>query len=416
MKSFRKNIQLLEAAGKDRVRSNFREEFVLNSGETILCESKGERDWWEQYCQALTKKQIRPEDLSITDIFENLIPDGKSMVNAGRRHQSVRIVEAAGPVMVGQFANITGQMMYSAILAAYDDEQFEFTKLIPTQQTQFNGEKIPGIGRIGDQHEVVAEGQQYPYSNLSEDWIETPATVKRGSIIAITKEAIFFDRTGILLKQATEIGHWGGYNRELRAIDCVIDENTTAHRFKWRGTSYATYQTSTPWINSKTSNALLDWATVDAVEQFFANMLDLNTGTPVAIVPSVLIVNPQLMHKANFALQATNVALQVGGFATSGNLYRTDAPNPIGNSSPFSGKYRVLASRLMPSRTATDTDWFLGNPSKYAAYMENWPLKVETAPPNSTAEFERDIVTQYKASARGAYAVMAPQQMVKSAA
>jgi hypothetical protein len=75
-----------------------------------------------------------------------------------------------------------------------------------------------------------------------------------------------------------------------------------------------------------------------------------------------------------------------------------------------------VASRLMPGRTATDTDWFLGNPSKYAAYMENFPLKTDTAPPNSQAEFERDIVTHYKASERGAYSVQAPQQMCKSAA
>ncbi len=414
MKSTRKIAGLLEAAQRDRQRSNFRERFRLNNGETILCESRGERDWWEQYCAALTGGDLKPDEFSITDLFESFIPEGRDIVNVGRRHEPISILEAAGTVSVGQFANITGQIVYSKILEAYQDEQFLITPLIPTQTTQFNGEKIPGIGRLGDQNEIVAEGQQYPYANITEDWIETPATVKRGTIVAVTKEAIFFDRTGMVLKQAGEVGFWLGYNREIRAIDCVIDENTTTHRFNWRGTSYGTYQTSTPWINSKTSNALVDWTDIDAVEQMFANMLDLNTGTAVAIIPTTLIVNPQLAHTAGYIKRATDFALQAGGFATSGNLVRTNSPNPLG-STPYSGQYNIVSSRLMPGRTATDTDWFLGNPGRYAAYMENFPLRTETAPPNTEAEFNRDIVTQFKASERGAYSVQAPQQMAKSA-
>lgn len=415
MKTFRQPARLLEAAIKDRQRSNYRERIKLNNGESILCESQGERDWWEQFCGALNEGHLKPNDFSITDVFESVIPEGQGIVNQGRRHEPVSILEAAGPVAVGQFANITGQIVYSKILEAYQDEQFKFTPLFPTQSTQFNGEKIPGIARLGDQNEIVAEGNQYPYGNVSEDWIETPSTVKRGVIVAVTKEAIFFDRTGLILKQAGEVGYWLGYNREIRAIDCLIDENTTAHRFKWRGTSYGTYQTSTPWINSKTSNALVDWTDLDAVEQLFGAMVDLNTGTPVTILANTLIVNPQLAHQAGYIQRSTMAALQSGGFAVTGNLWRTEGPNPLGKTD-FSGSFNIISSRLMPGRTATDTDWFLGNPGQYAVYMENFPLRTETAPPNSTAEFERDIVTQYKASERGAYAVIGPQQMCKSAA
>lgn len=415
MKSTRSIARLLEAAQRDRTRSNFRERFRLANGESILCESRGELDWWEQFCSAIQGGDLKPDEFSIQDVFESFVPEGREIVNIGRRHDPVSILEAAGPVSVGQFSNITGQIVFSKILEAYQDEQFLITPLFPTQTTQFNGEKIPGIARLGDQNEIVAEGQQYPYGNVSEDWVETPATVKRGVIVAVTKEAIFFDRTGLILKQAGEVGFWMGYNREIRAIDCLIDENTTTHRFKWRGTSYATYQTSTPWINSKTSNALVDWTDIDAVEQLFANMVDLNTGVAATILPTTLIVNPQLAHTAGYIQRATDFALQAGGFATSGNLVRTNSPNPLGKT-PYSGSYSIISSRLMPGRTATDTDWFLGNPNRYAVYMQNFPLRTETAPPNSEAEFNRDIVTQYKASERGAFAVLAPQQMAKSAA
>ena len=65
---------------------------------------------------------------------------------------------------------------------------------------------------------------------------------------------------------------------------------------------------------------------------------------------------------------------------------------------------------------ATDTSWFLGNPRKAFAYMENWPLTTVQAPTNSHDEFHRDIVAQYKASERGATATLEPRYMCKATA
>ena len=46
--------------------------------------------------------------------------------------------------------------------------------------------------------------------------------------------------------------------------------------------------------------------------------------------------------------------------------------------------------------------------------MENWPITVTQAPPNSEAEFSQDIVLRFKASERGAAAVLDPRCVVKS--
>ena len=128
-----------------------------------------------------------------------------------------------------------------------------------------------------------------------------------------------------------------------------------------------------------------------------------------------LIVTPELANQAAYIMNATATALQAGGFATSGNLYQTVGANRIGNNE-YSSRYAILSSRQLAARLGTDTSWFLGNPRKAFAYMENWPLTVSTAPPNSAAEFERDIVAQFKASERGATATIEPRYMCKATA
>jgi len=91
------------------------------------------------------------------------------------------------------------------------------------------------------------------------------------------------------------------------------------------------------------------------------------------------------------------------------------AANPLGN-------YKVVESRLAYRRLlAADYDaadarkwWFIGDMRKAFAYMENWPITVTQSPPGSEAEFNQDIVVRFKASERGAAAVINPRYVVKS--
>ena len=115
----------------------------------------------------------------------------------------------------------------------------------------------------------------YPHLGFGEDYIETPSTTKRGFIVPVTKEAIFFDRTHLVLSRAAEVGEVLGLNKEKRLIDLVIG---VTNNYKWKGTSYNTYQAATPWINSLATNELVDWTNVDKAEQLFADILDPEHG------------------------------------------------------------------------------------------------------------------------------------------
>lgn len=377
---------------------------------------RNEDRFFNDFEEALSSKAIRPADLSIRALFEHFVPDGRELVDSyNPRHgggDGTDLMETANVVASSAFAKITGQITYTAVMEAYTQEAFVFTPLVRTITTQFNGEKIPGISGIGDEALTVDEGMPYPQAGVSQTYIETPVTTKRGLIVSVTKEALFFDRTGVLTDRCNRVGEALGLNKEKRVIDCVIDENVTTHRYNWRGVIIATYNDNTgthTWDNLAASNDLVDWTDIDTAEQLFATMLDPETGEPILITPRHLVVPRQRLYAARRIINATEIMMNVGGYATSGNLSATKAANPVQN-------YQIVTSNQLAARQATDTTWYLGDIQKAFAYMENWPMTVVQAPANSEVEFTTDVVMRYKASERGAMATLEPRAMVKCTA
>ncbi len=205
-----------------------------------------------------------------------------------------------------------------------------------------------------------------------------------------------------------------GVNKEIRAVDCVIDENTTTPRYnrKNRGqvATYAANSGNHDWNNLQTSNGLTNWTNVDANDQLLYSILDPNTGLPVQIVGKPKLIVPRgLLRTAEYIQRATTTATYAApsGLATSANPIKTEYPNVI-------TAYDVVTSRYLLVRMATLTSWYYGMPEKAFAYMENWPMTVVEAPPNSELEFEQDIVMRWKASERGQYAVTNPRYITKA--
>lgn len=184
--------------------------------------------------EALEAGHLKPDDFSIRDLAEALVPDGREWVRMldPRSAGSVSVLEAGDGVDVTAFLNITGQVIYSKIMDAYEQEAFIVSKLIDKIPTRLDGEKIPGISRISDETDDVGPGMPYPHLGFGEDYIETPSTTKHGFIVPVTKEAIFFDRTHLILSRAAEVGEVLGLNKEKRIIDVVIG---ATNNYKWKG-------------------------------------------------------------------------------------------------------------------------------------------------------------------------------------
>jgi hypothetical protein len=359
-------------------------------------------------CEALAQRDLAPEDFSIRDLAEALVPEGRHWVRMldPRAGGGVSVLESAEGVDVTAFLNVTGQVVYSKILEAYAQEAFVASRLVQTIPTRLDGEKIPGVSRVADSIDVVPPGMPYPHLGFGEDYIETPSTSKRGFIVPVTKEAIFFDRTHLVLSRAGEVGEILGLNKEKRLLDLIVG---VTNNYKHNGVAQNTYQTSTPWKNVLTANELVDWTDVDAAEQLLADILDPATGEPVLVRGTTVLVMPAYRHAAHRVFNAAEVVYTGSGAATA-----TTAANPLGN-------YRVHESRLAYRRivasgvAAADAKkwWFLGDFRKAFAYMENWPITVTQAPLGSEADFNNDVVLRFKASERGAAAVLNPRFVVK---
>ncbi len=360
-------------------------------------------------CGALREKKVKPDDFSIRDLAEALVPEGREWVRTldPRSTDGVHMLESSDGVDVTAFLNITGQVIYSKIMEAYTQEAFVVSKLVETIPTRLDGEKIPGISRVKDQIDEVAPGMPFPSLGFGEDYIETPSTTKRGFIVPVTKEAIFFDRTYLVLSRAAEVGEILGLNKEKRLVDLVIG---ATNNYRWRGTDYNTYQTTTPWVNLLSGNELIDWTDVDAAEQLFADILDPNTDEPVLVSPNTVLVTPAYRHAAQRVFGAAEIRYTGTSAPTM-----TVAPNPLSD-------YQVVESRLVYRRllaagiAADDAKkyWFIGDFTRAFAYMENWPITVAQSPLNSEADFNNDIVVRFKASERGAAAVINPRYIVAS--
>jgi len=347
--------------------------------------------------------RIKLANVSIRNLAESLIPDGREWV---RSLDEASVTESISAIDSTAFSNVTGQLLINEIMDAYQSPVYSVTALFPTMSSRLSGERIPGIAKIGDQTNVVSEGMPYPNVGLGEDYIDTPATVKRGLIVPVTKETIFFDRTGVLLTNAREVGESLAIDKEKRCIDVMIG---AVNNHKWKGTDYNTYQASTPWINllAGAANDLVDWTDIDSAEQLFSQMTDPNTGEPIVININSIVATPARRHTLNRILNATEVRYTSGANETL-------ARNPISGYNPLTSQY--LYSRLIASGLTADqakATWFMGDPSRAFRYVENRPVTVTQAPLNSEAEFKQDIVFQFKASERGVAAVFNPRFMVK---
>lgn len=376
----------------------------------------------DDFVHLLESKQIRPQETSIGDLAYALM--GSEWFNGcgpARHYGPQDLLETATAVSYSHFSNITGQIFFSMVKEAYENEEFAFSAIVPSKPSSIQDiEKIPGISDIGDEAVVIGEGDSYPMVGVSEDWQEVAAKEKRGFIVPVTREAIFGDLTGVLLDRCSQQAYFMGLNKEKRIIDCVIDENTGAksaylggHRYTWRGTAYATYQTTTPWDNVTASAALVDYTDIQEAWQTLKAITNPFTDEPIIQTPDTLIVQTGDYWDALHILQQTNVRRITPGFDTANNPIQGDGPNLVKSVLPG---LKVISSQQLVSRTATDTDWWLGSPSKAFCYFYNWDIETEDAPANSTEAFHRDIVFQKKVSEKGVAATIEPRYMTKCTA
>jgi hypothetical protein len=355
---------------------------------------------------------FKPADFRIREVAEATLGRGFVAACDPTSGVTLRAVMESDGVDSTAFSNITGQIVYTTILEAFMSPDLIGTSLIPTTSTRLSGEKLPGVSQIGDKGQVVKEGMPYENVGIGEEYVETPETDKRGLIVPVTKEAVFFDRTNLILQRASQVGQSIAIGKEKRILNAILGESSTfatGGKWKWKGTEYDVYNSTAVdfssyfYVNLQTA-VLQDYTDLDATENLFADMKDPTTQEPI-IIPGTrtLLVVPNLRQTAKRIVNSTETR------KVTSTSFTTLTPGDKGDYDIQSSPYfkTLLASN-------TTTSWWVGNFAKAFTYMENWPITVVQAPTNNEAEFTSDIVARYKASERGAVAVIAPHYVIKS--
>jgi hypothetical protein len=358
-------------------------------------------------------------DFSIRNLFEELLPDGKGpeivrLMEGSRRGRHVTpLLEATNAVDTSAFSSIVGQLMFSAILEGYESPQYVWPQLVSSKQTTMLwGEKVPGIAKLGDVSLPIGEGQPYPLVGTSEEYIETGPLQKRGFIVPVTREITIADHTGLLLGRCGKTAEAMAMKSEKDAISLVIGA-TGFNNYKRNGTATNTYLTSGAYVNSKTSNALVDWTNIEKLELLFAAMNDPNTGEPINIAPqSMKLLVPKALYRTALHVARATQVEKVDNQANA-VTYRTYSENPLRTEPGLT--LNVLSSPYV-DRLGNSTDWFLGDFPGAFAKMTAWEIEQDQLGQGSHLAFNNDIIHQFKGSKMDRFQAWEPRKAAKSAA
>ncbi len=365
-----------------------------------------------EVCSAFDPKvdgHLEPHDLSLYETA--CVCFGERRMREARTDRSVLLTEAGDGVDSTAFAEITGRVVTTRMIDEYELAVGPANELVTTEPNIRNDlERKPGFSGLGDVASSVHQGLPYPRVGFGEDFQDMPRGKKYGLIVPVTREAVFFDRTGQVLERAAKVGEVLGYRKAREIYQMVIG---VTNNYNWQGTAYDTYYPGAagdPWINIHSQN-LVDWTNIDIAEQLFQTMTDPNTGQPIMIGGRQIGVMPAAFANALRILNAMDVR-----HTTAGGVV-TVSPNPKSARS-----YQLIdMGPLCRAEVVATNDfgtpnelWWLGDFKKTFSYRENWPIETLRAPPNAQDEWDRDIVAQFKGTERGVAAVNNPRYMLIS--
>lgn len=383
--------------------------------------------------------RLRPESVSIRELALALLGPWEqqaydAMRLGAQQPHMVPVLEAGTEVVPSQFANISAfntaviGLLEVRILEAYKSRKFMVSQTFEhVGPTNIRSLKYIGISNIGDVAQIRNPGSPHARAQLSERYVTTPDTVNRGIGIEVTAEAALFDNSRQLLKQADTVGDSLGRRKEYLCVDCAIGVTNT---YTYDGTSYNTYQATTPWINSKSNpvdTTASAWTAFNDVIQRFNALTDPETGEPIEIDEWDIFLMPGNFMAITNAIQAERIWTLTGptpatGTFPTGNM---EAKNPIqglfkilGGADmahyPYALKRATAADGLALSTANATKYWWVGDFNKAFAWHYNLPLTVVRAAATDYIMADRRLTLAIFADEMGVPVVKDPRYVQQS--
>jgi hypothetical protein len=289
-------------------------------------------------------------------------------------------------------------------------------ELVTIKPTNMNGQKLIGSAGVGAYTKEAKKrypGRPHMEVGFGEVYQTTPETLEQALKVLLTKEVVFFDITGKIIEEASEVGDELGYGMEKDILDGVAGVNNS---YNFLGTSYNTYQTASPWINDQ-SNAFTDWTSWDKSRLLFVGRTDPVTGKEIQVDGRDILIMPQRESLWHHFVNQT--AVQRGTQNTGGNFPGVWNVGPTPTAF-YGNPSRVLSSQILFNRaTAADglslsssnaTEyWWHGDFKKAFWWMENWPLTPWQASADELTMKDRGLVGVYGANYRGVFYTKEPR-------
>lgn len=350
-----------------------------------------------------------PRSFSVKALWEALVGPVEETLQYGMDQVGLMEVpqKVQEAVSTGAFPSAVGQLIATEVIDAYNQtDGFIGDRLVQTMDSNLRGERVVGFTAAQGPKEVI-EGEAYQEASFAEKFVGTRET-KRGRLIAVTEEAVFFDQTGQVLDRARMIGDAARQDRERRIVQGVIDHDSANDIYQPDGTAEQLYASANNNVDSSTG-ALNDWTDIESVMQFHAANVtddrqsdDTDGAQPLVWMPRILLTSMELAGRAQRIVSATLLTDQ-----------NTEGPNL-----DFVRQLTPLASPFIDNATSGDrwddnSDWLIGDFQRQFRYKEIWPLQTFRAPAQNDEQFERDVVARFKVREYGDVLAIDERHVIK---
>lgn len=339
----------------------------------------------EVFVQALVEGKLDPMRVSMREVWEETVgPVAQTLTYAARANQLGLIREAA--VDSSAFSTMMGSLIAKTVIDAYEAEPKIGEQLVTTIPSKQRAEKVTGF-TAHDGLLTVEEGADYQEAGFGEKWVTTQDS-KKGRLLFLTEETVFFDKTGQMLTRARSMGERAAQEKEKVIVNTVQD---LAGYLSYYPSGTQTTFYSGGHSNVKTSNALVDWTDCDAVFQVMVAQTD-EKGERISVVPKILLTPMSLSAAAWYIVHATAVAFDSNRTAELPADKRT-APNL-----PRVRGLIPLSSYLLDANSTST--WYMGDFKRDIIYREIWPIQTLQGRFPELA-FRKDVVAAFKARMYG---------------
>lgn len=331
-------------------------------------------------------KGIRPEQISLKELWQ------ACREYEGGRASDTFWRDAQESVSSDMFPTLTGEIISSAIIGAYQNPALIGDRLVAVTPSRMKVDRFAGF-TASQSPEETPEGMPYNDSSIGEKYFET-TNVKFGRVISVTEEAVALEKSGEILERARGIGSKAALYKERLILRAIMDLD--GQTYKPSGIAEALYTASPAHGNLLAANPFGE-AGVAACLQALHNMKD-EEGDPIMIAPSDLL--------GLFPYDLYDTASQL----VSSTLVPETSNNAVNR---YKGLFEPLTSPYITEQSATT--YFLGAFKQMYKWSEIWPLQVfALQSTNDSYMFKRDILAMYKARFFGSCLATDYRMVIKS--